>query len=1037
MNDEFWALKIVALLHDPPGKMLGLANHEKRAFEAIEEIVGTATFQDVLHFSGVAGMDRDQFEKQLWASKVAKRIKKADKVASAIDRAAFPSPETDLLPPAYLPRALTRHPFSGGIEELCRVRAMDKGAAEAAAAQQLEDAKQLAAHPRYDIRQKYLRLWRGLPYTAGDETRYLAADSRMADHTLWPHLDATAALASALPQPAFLHLTIGPVQSFIAEARRTQDLWMGSLLLSYMIWAGIRAIAERFGPDVILYPALRGQPLVDRWLKEEMEIEWEPTWGAPPREEQLSIATLPNIFVALLPASEAADWGEKAAGSIRECWQSIAQWVYDEDWWLSKTPVWEQIWQRQVGQDVADSWPDVYWSVLPWPDTDQFTTSDAEAEAAKQLADTYLGQDPDTDQMWRVYKKTWRKGTNAGTFYGRLHTLASHGLGARKGLRNFVQAKEKGEKCTVSGVRSALRWGDRDRRDKIGEDWGKVAAQLREEKNRYHEVNPDGSERLSAVVAVKRFAQRAYFQRTLGLRGGFPSTSRMAAAPWLAAVLRNLAPAPDPQEEQKRWVLRKALRRHLLALKRLGYPKLSKEAAGSLPYLCPLVEALRDSNRRLARVLLRYDADVLYEGSFDPRILAKEHNIKSKIPEKQQAIEDKAIGTVETLRSLCAAARGVDIRPPDTYYAVLLMDGDRMGKWLAGANSPLLRDLLHPAVLPKFARLTGGINKADATDWQPVLETRRPLSAAGHDALSQALANFALRCVRQVVEVRYAGRVVYAGGDDLLVFLPARDVLQASRELRALFSGQAFVDGDKLGRRDERWIDVIPDFHYLHSGYLHVGDELLLTMGPRASASAGIAIAHHKAPLDGVLEAARQAEKDAKDLYGRNAICVYGLKRSGAALRVGAQWTYEGMIGDTIGLLETIREFFADERKLSSKLAFDAREEARALEDMPDAHEVLLKLLFRRHSELQSDEAETQAEVWAPRLAALAEKLQRHRNEWQVAWEKRHNCPPGSFGTSACPTPNPFDEDQAPQPGPIELANWLLLLRFLEQGGGE
>ena len=215
-----------------------------------------------------------------------------------------------------------------------------------------------------------------------------------------------------------------------------------------------------------------------------------------------------------------------------------------------------------------------------------------------------------------------------------------------------------------------------------------------------------------------------------------------------------------------------------------------------------------------------------------------------------------------------------------------------------------------------------------------------------------------------------------------------------------------------------------------------MGDELLLTMGPEATASAGIAIAHHKAPLDGVLEAARQAEQDAKNLYGRNAVCVYGLKRSGAALRVGAQWTYENMIGDTIGLLETIRKFFADEKKLSSKLAFDAREEARALEGMPDAHEALLKLLFRRHSELSSDEADTQASAWAPRLAALAEQLQQHRNAWQVTWGRRHNCTPGSFGTSACPTPDPFDEDQAPQPGPTELANWLLLLRFLEQGGG-
>ena len=31
-----------------------------------------------------------------------------------------------------------------------------------------------------------------------------------------------------------LHFTLGPVQSFVAQARRTSDLWAGSLLLSWL-----------------------------------------------------------------------------------------------------------------------------------------------------------------------------------------------------------------------------------------------------------------------------------------------------------------------------------------------------------------------------------------------------------------------------------------------------------------------------------------------------------------------------------------------------------------------------------------------------------------------------------------------------------------------------------------------------------------------------------------------------------------------------------------------------------------------------------
>ena len=39
-----------------------------------------------------------------------------------------------------------------------------------------------------------------------------------------------------------LLVTIGPVQEFIAQARRTRDLWYGSHLLSELARAGARAL---------------------------------------------------------------------------------------------------------------------------------------------------------------------------------------------------------------------------------------------------------------------------------------------------------------------------------------------------------------------------------------------------------------------------------------------------------------------------------------------------------------------------------------------------------------------------------------------------------------------------------------------------------------------------------------------------------------------------------------------------------------------------------------------------------------------------
>ena len=32
----------------------------------------------------------------------------------------------------------------------------------------------------------------------------------------------------------YFHFTLGPVQSFVAQARRTRDFWAGSFLLSWL-----------------------------------------------------------------------------------------------------------------------------------------------------------------------------------------------------------------------------------------------------------------------------------------------------------------------------------------------------------------------------------------------------------------------------------------------------------------------------------------------------------------------------------------------------------------------------------------------------------------------------------------------------------------------------------------------------------------------------------------------------------------------------------------------------------------------------------
>ena len=58
------------------------------------------------------------------------------------------------------------------------------------------------------------------------------------------------------------------------------------------------------------------------------------------------------------------------------------------------------------------------------------------------------------------------------------------------------------------------------------------------------------------------------------------------------------------------------------------------------------------------------------------------------------------------------------------------------------------------------------------------------------------------------------------------------------------------------------------------------------------TASIGIAIAHHYTALSSVRQRAKEAEELAKKLYGRNALVVTILRRSGEQTRVGCHWQY-------------------------------------------------------------------------------------------------------------------------------------------------
>jgi CRISPR-associated protein Cmr2 len=111
---------------------------------------------------------------------------------------------------------------------------------------------------------------------------------------------------------------------------------------------------------------------------------------------------------------------------------------------------------------------------------------------------------------------------------------------------------------------------------------------------------------------------------------------------------------------------------------------------------------------------------------------------------------------------------------------------------------------------------------------------------------------------------------VYAGGDDVLAFTSVDSLLDTLVELRAAFSGHRSGDGR---------IDLTTS----PSGFTWDNDRLFATLGPDATASVGVAIAHYKTPLGLVLDSAYSLERDhAKAREGKDAFALGLLRRSGA-----------------------------------------------------------------------------------------------------------------------------------------------------------
>lgn len=149
-----------------------------------------------------------------------------------------------------------------------------------------------------------------------------------------------------------LHFWLGPVQPFIASARRTRDLWAGSFLLSWLSGHAMKA-ALNGGGRVIIPAVLNATGVVEEPML--AVICNRPNRAAPPLT-----GTLPNHFRAEFQASFDPEGCRKA---VLDAWRQIAQAVFETfvKPVIDASPMAETIWQGQIPTSGDDPFWETMW----------------------------------------------------------------------------------------------------------------------------------------------------------------------------------------------------------------------------------------------------------------------------------------------------------------------------------------------------------------------------------------------------------------------------------------------------------------------------------------------------------------------------------------------------------------------------------------------------------------------------------------------------------------------------------------------------
>lgn len=1009
VKDTIWQTKLAARIHDPAEKALVLlrdpAGHENGTSRALARLLG---------FSELAADNIDPDNDEVLSTVIFKKgiplemyktVQLADWWAAAADRPQWPMQEiiittkkgeqktlkvADWAQVRWTKKPVLIHPLTGEQFNLGKHGGLSDTDFHDIKQRSFDHFSRLLVtlgekDEEQDWKKILLTYWRFGPELIEDEDfgklgelwRMLPADTRVPDHSIWDHLDLTSAFAGAFAadperEVALLALSIGPVQPFIAAARKMEDLWAGSHLLARLAWEAMKPVCESLGPDAILFPRLRGVPQVDLWLRDQAGLpdelfkncDWRMKGGTD--ANPLFSAALPNRFVAVVPRCQVEAIALKVKENVRSWLKGLGEDVVSRLLDVSGFDVESTSTPYEQMKDQLDGFPEIHWAAIPFSlikTGNKAKQTDLDPSMLSEVMAPFFGVEPgkpcgflDTP-AWKLLqqeleltdadgRKTVFFSPNPGVLYPAVYDLAERVLVAAKAIRQFKQTEQKGWRCSLTGETEWLT----DKPDYLTVPAGKRRSSQDKRGFKEHEH----VETLWTKVANE---ESAWAKKGEHL-GALPAIKRLWPTIFAKEVGEALAAGQGGEQKN---IGRFVVSTHSMALAH-QLDQWLENGGHTAEDMGSLFKKYRSESVALPRRLMRRHSKnpALKDAKLIPGLLDVTVN---------EDVSDSDVNEIKRLvRKTLSKGRKQDAEIKlETYYAFIMMDGDHMGKILSGDDNTAIayRDSFYPDVQNGFDE-----HAAHHDLIRQYGQQKRALSPNRHLAISGALNDFSLTVVRQVVEEEHLGRVIYAGGDDVLAMLPVVDMLPAMQRLRFAYSGH---DPEHEGGTYKGLT--------LHKGFALLNGKLMRMMGRNATASCGAVIAHHQTPLAAVRRELDAAEKRAKNEVGRNAFSITVIKRSGGALRLTAQW------GEPLALINDLQNFLTDpgvsRRAVYHTLEWLKEQELPALQGDGAMLQTLLAYQFDRQTDTKADKAKAMVKGLAQRLTQLAlQEQEKARIKW-------------------------------------------------------